>query len=394
MSDAPLFRGRQPVQLAFGTSGLRGLVTEITDLEAYVNTLGFLDYVFEREPTLPRVVPLGGDLRPSTHGSERSILRAVATACRDRGLEVIHCGRLPTPALTYFGFQRGLASIMVTGSHIPFDRNGIKFNMPGREVLKSDEGPILAAVERARAHEYPKPAEASAFDDAGMFRPGYAVELPAAVPEARELYERRYLDFFPTGVLEGLRVAVYQHSAVGRDLVVDLLRRLGASVHAVGKSETFVAIDTEAIDAARLRELDRVHQQVLEEFGAVDAIVSTDGDSDRPLLLGVDAQGGLSFVPGDVLGILVADFLGVDAIAVPVSATDAIDTLLRRSACGSSAPRLAHPGWSRRWKRFRVRAAWVGRPTAGFWSVPRSSATGARSQRCRRAMQCCPSRVC
>lgn len=359
MSDTPMFRGRQPVQLAFGTSGLRGLVTEITDLEAYVNALGFLDYVFSVHPELPRRIPLGGDLRPSTHSEDRSILRAVATACRDRGLEVIHCGRLPTPALTYFGFQRGLASIMVTGSHIPFDRNGIKFNMPGREVLKSDEPGILAAVARVRAQEYAKAPEASLFDDAGMFRPGVAAELPAVTGEARELYERRYLDFFPGGALAGLKVAVYQHSAVGRDLLVEVLRALGANVHPVGKSEEFVAIDTEAIDAARLAELDRVHHRVREEFGAVDAVVSTDGDSDRPMVLGVDREGRLHFVPGDVLGMLVADFLGVDAIAVPVSATDAIDTFfagrarLERTKIGSpfvvaaleALPEARRVGW-------------------------------------------------
>ncbi len=28
---------------------------------------------------------------------------------------------------------------MVTGSHIPFDRNGIKFNRPHAELSKSDE---------------------------------------------------------------------------------------------------------------------------------------------------------------------------------------------------------------------------------------------------------------
>jgi phosphomannomutase len=29
--------------------------------------------------------------------------------------------------------------VQITGSHIPFDRNGIKFNKSGGEVLKSDE---------------------------------------------------------------------------------------------------------------------------------------------------------------------------------------------------------------------------------------------------------------
>ena len=42
------FRGRTPTPLAFGTSGLRGLITDITDLEAYINTRGFLAYLFHR----------------------------------------------------------------------------------------------------------------------------------------------------------------------------------------------------------------------------------------------------------------------------------------------------------------------------------------------------------
>ncbi len=43
-----LFRGKNPTALAFGTSGLRGLVSDITDLEAYINTRGFLDYLGAR----------------------------------------------------------------------------------------------------------------------------------------------------------------------------------------------------------------------------------------------------------------------------------------------------------------------------------------------------------
>ena len=46
-NPVPFFRGARPTALAFGTSGLRGLVTDITDLEAYINTRGFLDYLFK-----------------------------------------------------------------------------------------------------------------------------------------------------------------------------------------------------------------------------------------------------------------------------------------------------------------------------------------------------------
>ena len=37
------------------------------------------------------------------------------------------------------GIQNNIPSIMVTGSHIPDDRNGIKFNHPKGEILKADE---------------------------------------------------------------------------------------------------------------------------------------------------------------------------------------------------------------------------------------------------------------
>ena len=323
--EALKFRGKHTQALGFGTSGLRGLVTDMTDLECYLNTTGFLEYLLEAEPGVPRRVALGGDLRPSTDSPDRSLLRAVARAARDAGFEVIHCGKLPTPALAYFAFERGLPSIMVTGSHIPFDRNGIKFNMPGREVLKADEEPILRAVARVRCREYQRPSELSPFADDGMFKAGAAPALPEVEPSALESYRRRYLDFFPERALAGLSIAVYQHSAVGRDLLCELLAELGAAVHPMGRSDTFVAIDTEAVNAARLRELQSLLDEATARFGNIDAIVSTDGDSDRPLLVGVGASREVHFIGGDLLGMLVAEYLQADAVAVPVSATDAID---------------------------------------------------------------------
>src|SRR5258708_10787047 len=44
---AATFRGKRPVRLAFGTSGLRGLVNDMTDLEIFSNTTVFLHYLEE-----------------------------------------------------------------------------------------------------------------------------------------------------------------------------------------------------------------------------------------------------------------------------------------------------------------------------------------------------------
>src|SRR5262249_47617289 len=154
---------------------------------------------------------------------------------------VEYIGKLPTPALVLHSIEQGRAGVMVTGSHIPFDRNGIKINKSAGELLKSDEPGVLAEITRVRAEEY---SRQSKFDARGMLK--IAPELPPASDAAIERYRRRYLDAFPQA-LNGWRVAFYEHSAVGRDLLPAILRELGAEVISVERSDTFVPIDTENI---------------------------------------------------------------------------------------------------------------------------------------------------
>jgi phosphomannomutase len=294
----------------------------MTDLEVYVNVRGFLEYLLERRE-IYRGDPVcaAGDLRPST---ER-ILGAVARAITDGGFRLDYLGRIPTPALIWSALSQRRASVMVTGSHIPFDRNGVKFARPTGEVMKVDEAGILAAVAGVRAWEYARKGSESPFADDGMLLPERARSLPEASAAGRESYVRRYLDFFPEDGLSGKRIVLYQHSAVGRDLLVGILRSLGADVLPMERSDSFIPIDTEDITDERLRELDRLASVAGDTIGDIDAIVSTDGDSDRPLVVGIAQSGKVRFFGGDLLGILVADYLRADAVVVPVSANDAVD---------------------------------------------------------------------
>src|SRR5215469_13278037 len=89
----------QPVELPFGTSGLRGLVSDMTDLECYTNTAGFLHFLAENDDLQPgETVYIAGDLRDSTP----RIMQAVATAITDAGYTCVQCGKIPTPALAYY----------------------------------------------------------------------------------------------------------------------------------------------------------------------------------------------------------------------------------------------------------------------------------------------------
>jgi phosphomannomutase len=319
-----------PVILRFGTSGRRGEVIHLTQLEIYLNAVAELEFL----QTLP--LSEGGirqgqefffarDLRPSSsqfvpeHGGRGEIAQAIERAILDAGLRPVNLGCLPTPALANYAFERGRGSMMVTGSHIPFDRNGYKTNTARGELRKEHEAPIQQRVEQLRQKLYQQPFEESLFNEHGQFKSGHR-ELSPEVGAARAAYIRRYTDFFPPDALRGLRLVVYEHSAVGRDLLVEILEQLGATVVPAGRSETFVPIDTENITNEQLAAI----QALADQAGTIDGVVSTDGDSDRPLLLGVD-DGRVRFFGGDVVGMVVADFLGADAVVVPITCNDAVD---------------------------------------------------------------------
>jgi phosphomannomutase len=321
----------EPFELRFGTSGRRGRVIDLTQLEIYINVLGELRYLQSLPQAAGGIVAgdefyFAHDLRPSSTTFDRAeqgrgeICQAVLKAIGDAGMRAVNLGPIPTPALMYHAVTRGRGSIMVTGSHIPFELNGYKLNTSAGELMKDHEGPIGEMVLHTRAQLYSEDAGESAFDTRGMLRSGHA-ELPPLDKAARSGYIERYRSFFGERSLEGRRVLAYQHSAVGRDLLVELLETLGATVIPCGRSETFVAIDTEAIDDAQLATI-----QALADAAGGDlwAVVSTDGDSDRPLILGVES-GRVKFFPGDLVGMVVAEYLGADAVVVPISCNDAID---------------------------------------------------------------------
>lgn len=241
-------------------------------------------------------------------------------ALKDASMQPRNLGAIPTPALTFFALQKGKGSIMVTGSHIPFDRNGYKLNTSKGDLMKKDEIPINELVSQTRQKIMVQPFSESIFDEQGMLR-NIPIALGTVLPEAREAYIQRFLDFFEGETLEGTSVLAYQHSAIGRDLFVKIFERLGAKVIPAGRSEAFVLIDTEAIDQAQLAIVQKLYDEARKPC---DVVVSTDGDSDRPLILAF-RENKLCFFGGDLLGMIVAQFFQADAAVVPISVNDAID---------------------------------------------------------------------
>nr|WP_319483204.1 phosphomannomutase [uncultured Cohaesibacter sp.] len=283
--------------IRFGTSGLRGLAVELMGVASIIYTKAFCHHL--EETGLARkgdTILIGQDLRESSPAIARNCIKAIR-AC---GFKPVDCGLLPTPALACYAMFTRSAAVMVTGSHIPSERNGIKFYLPDGEIAKHDEISISCWAEKLEGSTGVDAAEA---EDAHHL--------------ACEAFLNRMKALLPDAALTGMRIGVYQHSSVARDLLIDILRHYGAEVVALGRSSTFVPIDTEAVSEETVGLLKDWAGQGL------DAIVSADGDADRPLV--ADEAGNL--LRGDLIGLMTAEFLGARVVVTPETSNSGIEKI-------------------------------------------------------------------
>lgn len=277
--------------VAFGTSGARGLVTQFTNEVCAAFTHAFIacmkrNYSFEK-------VAVAIDNRPSSHGMAMSCIQALETL----GLEAVYYGVVPTPALAYVSVQDNIPCIMVTGSHIPFDRNGLKFYRPDGEISKVDEAFIVNADVDFIVQP---PLSDKAIDNS-----------------AAQRYIKRYTSLCSSSAFSGMRIGIYEHSSAGRDIYAELFNQLGAEVISIERTDKFVPIDTEAVSKEDQDKAFKWSKDL-----ELDAIFSTDGDGDRPLVADENGQ----WLRGDILGLIAAKQLDVEALAVPVSCNTVIDS--------------------------------------------------------------------
>jgi phosphomannomutase len=276
--------------VAFGTSGARGLVTQFTPDVCSAFAVAFIAGM-KRNFSF-KTVAIAIDNRPSSY----AMAQACSSALKQLNFNVIYYGVVPTPALAYVAQEDKIPAIMVTGSHIPFDRNGVKFYRPDGEISKADEQVIIT-----------EQVEFTALDE--------LAELIVSNRAAEE-YITRYTSLFNTPFLTGKRIGIYEHSSAGRDLYYRIFETLGAEVISLERTDHFVPIDTEAVskeDTLKAINWSKEHN--------LDAVFSTDGDGDRPLMS--DENG--NWLRGDILGLLTADALNIEALAIPVSCNTAIE---------------------------------------------------------------------
>lgn len=288
------------MSLKFGTSGLRGLSEDLKGRPAAVYATAFGRHLIATgAASAGSRILIGQDYRPSSP----EIAATAAAALEALGFKPVDCGAVPTPALASRAMAEACGALMVTGSHIPADRNGIKFYRPDGEIDKADEEAIVALAAEAEAD------------------PAIRVARPVSFPDESHATVTAFMDrnrgLLGTDALAGWRIGVYQHSTVARDMFVDLLSSFGAQVVPLGRSDHFIPVDTEAVSPETLGKM----KAWASEHG-LSAIISADGDGDRPLL--ADETG--MPLRGDLLGLITARVLHASVVVTPVTSNSGIET--------------------------------------------------------------------
>lgn len=200
-------------------SDIRGIAVQTEDSEVTLTleaicdiTKAFLKWLSNKTRKSVLTVAVGNDVRISC----QAIYAAVQKSIVESGCNLIYCGVSTTPSMFVLLKESDWdcdASVMITASHLPFDRNGLKFFTPEGGLSGSDIDEIISLAEKGEA-------------------------LPRGLGNVTENsfmndYCRKLVNVVRTGTgksapLFGKRVIVDASNGVGGFFVKKVLQQLGA----------------------------------------------------------------------------------------------------------------------------------------------------------------------
>lgn len=138
-------------------SDIRGIAVQTEDgdvtltIEAINDiTKAFLKWLSDKTGKTSLNIAVGNDVRISSD----AVYSAVQKAVVESGCNLFYCGVSTTPSMFVLLKESDWgcdASIMITASHLPFDRNGLKFFTPDGGLSGGDIDEIIALAENGAA---------------------------------------------------------------------------------------------------------------------------------------------------------------------------------------------------------------------------------------------------
>lgn len=282
----------------FGTSGIRGPAdTLFTSQFCFDIGRTFIQFLKDHNSLGP--IAIGMDPRESSPRIKKDLLAGLATA----DIALFDEGVTPIPSINWLIKSTPVVgAIMITGSHIAPELNGLKFYAHDEEVSEEDQHQIENIYTKIRG--------------------GKIVEINKHV-EMENKAARLYADMLfglISNKLPQWRVALDCANGAQSVVIPQLLTRLGLRVIEVNCDiqQDFIARDTDTDDKAQLELLKSTVVEQNCDFG-----VAFDGDGDRMVF--VDETG--QFVQGEYTCSLITKESPGDTVVTTISASQVVDKL-------------------------------------------------------------------
>ncbi|MBI2310372.1 hypothetical protein HYU90_00910 [Candidatus Collierbacteria bacterium] len=279
----------------FGTSGIRGPANTLFTPQ-FCFDLGRTFAIFLDQNNQTGDVAVAIDTRTSSPHIAQNLIYGLRYA----GREVIHLGAIPVPAANYSILSMGVvAAIMVTGSHIDIESNGVKFFANKEEINKDQEKQISDLYQSLKEKVSP-------------------VTVMGTIPQSNRGINN-YIEMLLSLVdhpLPKLKIVLDPGNGGQTEVMKTVLRELSADFVVINgqTQEQLISRDTETDDAFRA-----LQEKVVEE--KADLGVGFDSDGDRCIF--VDRKG--NFIPGDYSGTLIAKWHAADSVVCPVNVSNVIN---------------------------------------------------------------------
>jgi len=288
------------IKSLFGTSGIRGSAKDLfTDQFSF--DMGRVFSIFLRNHGENGWISIGNDPRESSP----RIKTAVISGMIYEGREVYDEGVVSIPAINYILKidSKFAGSLMVSGSHVKPELNGLKFFAFGEEILKDGEEEIGDIYEKEKGKIL--------FENLKNNN----LEQPHEENRAKKSYIE-YLLSASQMPYPKWKVVVDPGNGAQSEIMPHVLSLLGLEVIKMNSDiqKTFLSRDTEVQgDFADLQ------SRVVNENS--DLGIGYDSDGDRVVF--IDEKG--DFVPGDCSGTLIAKYLNVKKVVTPINTSQVVD---------------------------------------------------------------------
>ncbi|MBP5365373.1 MAG: phosphomannomutase/phosphoglucomutase [Bacteroidales bacterium] len=203
------------------TNGVIGEYVTMTPEKVAALGRGFVQWIWQKTGKRNLRIAIGNDCRIS--GS--TFVEMLEESISHTGSDVLNCGLASTPAVLVTTLLPDInvdGAIMLTGGHLPFNRNGMKFFFQGVDVSKDELSEIIVLASAPYTSDSPK-GQIHIFNLLAV----YSKRLRGMIVDGLKGSAAN-----PDRPLEGLKIVVDAANGSGGFFATRVLRPLGADVSA------------------------------------------------------------------------------------------------------------------------------------------------------------------